>query len=438
MGRFNCAIISVIIASTWAITRPATSQSSNIDARVTSIVIWTWDASGWQPDAQKLTSYDDSGCLTAEEYQDYEDNDWAPRSRIMYQCNVNGKTTEMIFSLKNEKSWQDEERTIYSFNNDGLLETEIHQDWASDWKNARRTDLRYDDLDRLSETLEATWGTDTWGAARERHSYMYKGQTQQLVQYLSQRLYGFEWSDDQRILFNYDISGRLLSTTEQEYNSYQVQPDPRGGPYWLDAYRTLRAYDVSGASLIETTQRPDLSASGYTTGWIDESREEQYVDAAQNVIETRTYVESMVEGVLLYFSRTFSSYDPQGNLVEDITQLNFGNAWTDYVRTTYEYTGTSVAVATLDEDELLGEVSTYPNPFTSSLTLSFVMEGRDQLTIEIYNVLGQLVGLVEPGQMAAGRHRIGFDGAYLSAGTYYFILRAGESLRAGAITKINQ
>ncbi|MEK7671920.1 MAG: T9SS type A sorting domain-containing protein, partial [Bacteroidota bacterium] len=64
----------------------------------------------------------------------------------------------------------------------------------------------------------------------------------------------------------------------------------------------------------------------------------------------------------------------------------------------------------------------YPNPFNPSTTIRFVMPQRSEVTLEVFNVLGQLVAIKTLGERQAGEHNIAFDASNLATGLYNYRL----------------
>jgi hypothetical protein len=66
----------------------------------------------------------------------------------------------------------------------------------------------------------------------------------------------------------------------------------------------------------------------------------------------------------------------------------------------------------------------YPNPFNPSTTIRFDLAVRSDVTLSVYDVLGREVTRLAQGPYAAGTYAVQFDGANLSSGVYYYVLRA--------------
>jgi hypothetical protein len=72
-----------------------------------------------------------------------------------------------------------------------------------------------------------------------------------------------------------------------------------------------------------------------------------------------------------------------------------------------------------------GVKQNYPNPFNPSTTIRYGLPEKSQVTLTVFNTLGQQVSLLQNGEMDAGYHEVKFDAAGLSSGVYFYRLQAG-------------
>jgi hypothetical protein len=90
---------------------------------------------------------------------------------------------------------------------------------------------------------------------------------------------------------------------------------------------------------------------------------------------------------------------------------------------------TTLATAVRDEDLVPREIQlaqNYPNPFNPSTTLQFALTKSGQVTLEVFNVLGQRVATMVNETLSAGTYRLNFDASALSSGVYLYRLKAGD------------
>lgn len=84
------------------------------------------------------------------------------------------------------------------------------------------------------------------------------------------------------------------------------------------------------------------------------------------------------------------------------------------------------ATSPADKESLPGQfsLSAYPNPFNTEATIAIDLPERTGLTLEVYNLHGQLVTRLADHQTeAAGRHSFTFNATDLASGVY--LIRAG-------------
>jgi len=76
----------------------------------------------------------------------------------------------------------------------------------------------------------------------------------------------------------------------------------------------------------------------------------------------------------------------------------------------------------------------HPNPFNPSTTISFSLPVESNVTIKLFNMLGQEVAKITDGSFQAGSHNIDFNAQNLTSGAYIYSLEAtginGESFKS--------
>ena len=67
----------------------------------------------------------------------------------------------------------------------------------------------------------------------------------------------------------------------------------------------------------------------------------------------------------------------------------------------------------------------YPNPFNPVTTIRFTLPARSDVSLVVYNVLGQEVKILLDQPVGAGHHAVLFDGTGVASGVYFYRLSAG-------------
>src|SRR5690606_32019587 len=77
----------------------------------------------------------------------------------------------------------------------------------------------------------------------------------------------------------------------------------------------------------------------------------------------------------------------------------------------------------------------FPNPFNPSTTIEFSLKQRSDVTIKIYNMLGQEVRTLFANQLESGNHKVIWDGMnnqgiMMSSGTYIYKMISGDFVQS--------
>jgi hypothetical protein len=96
----------------------------------------------------------------------------------------------------------------------------------------------------------------------------------------------------------------------------------------------------------------------------------------------------------------------------------------------YERVAIPVTPNSVDENDLvLNEFKlsqNYPNPFNPSTNIKFSLSKTTDVTLDVFNVLGEKVATLINGKVKAGETVATFDGSNEASGVYYYQLTAGD------------
>lgn len=78
----------------------------------------------------------------------------------------------------------------------------------------------------------------------------------------------------------------------------------------------------------------------------------------------------------------------------------------------------------------------YPNPFNPNTNIRFAIPGQQHVKLEVFDILGRRVQVLQDGILQAGWHNKQFVGGNLASGVYLYRLQTGNVLKVGRMTMI--
>jgi len=80
----------------------------------------------------------------------------------------------------------------------------------------------------------------------------------------------------------------------------------------------------------------------------------------------------------------------------------------------------------IGEHDQLFTLAVFPNPFTTSVTIEFTLEGNSEIQLSIYNTMGEVVYDSKERMIAPGTHKVTWSPGHHPGGLYYAVLRSEE------------
>lgn len=113
------------------------------------------------------------------------------------------------------------------------------------------------------------------------------------------------------------------------------------------------------------------------------------------------------------YSYTDRSTSEAGNYFYRLTQIDFDGTETQFPEV-------EVQVLPPNETSLAGN---FPNPFNPTTTISYQLANKNQVEIQVYDVLGRLVQTLVNEQQLAGKYAVQFNATRFSSGVYLVRMR---------------
>lgn len=146
-----------------------------------------------------------------------------------------------------------------------------------------------------------------------------------------------------------------------------------------------------------------------------------------------------VRGMKIPFDLNFHDNDGttagdwQGNL--SYSPNNFDLGWSDARQWTYTWIGDTTNITAVDDGNAPALLTSYflsqnyPNPFNPTTTIVYALPKAGQVTIELYNALGQKVKTLVNQFKSAGSYTVDFRADDLPSGIYLYKMDAGKFTR---------
>ncbi|MBD3232931.1 MAG: T9SS type A sorting domain-containing protein [candidate division Zixibacteria bacterium] len=137
--------------------------------------------------------------------------------------------------------------------------------------------------------------------------------------------------------------------------------------------------------------------------------------------------------------------------IMNLLSLNHGKSWYDPNIITednqvgyyaHDYAPSSLIVEappepfgrSVETNSSSGLLDIHPNPFNSATQITLNLPNDSDITLEVYNLLGQKVATLNDGFRKAGKHSLSWDASGHSSGVYLYKLTAGDEAITGRMT----
>ncbi len=91
----------------------------------------------------------------------------------------------------------------------------------------------------------------------------------------------------------------------------------------------------------------------------------------------------------------------------------------------YEYS--NVVEVDLSVPDAFNLSQNYPNPFNPSTIINFGLPVKSDISLSVYNSVGELVKVMANGTYEAGNYSLTFNASDLTSGIYFYTLKAKGS-----------
>jgi hypothetical protein len=354
------------------------STNTYSGARIASDVAQDWDGANWVNGSQTLYAYNGDGTQNTVTQQDWQTDHWV-NSYLTSFTYSGGMTATMLMQTWSGTAWVNSSRATLSYSG-GYLATTITETWVSSaWVNAAKTIYTYSG-GNLSEWIMQNWVSSAWAnLMRSTMTYNGSGDEIQSIMYSWQ---ASAWETTSKYDYTYDGSGNEILSL------YSMA----AGPSWV-------------------------AMEADTSKWSGGKNTE--------IVHNHLVPPSVF--------RSQFTYDGNGNETVDLGQDWSGSEWVNSDRAVYVYQVLAVEVDNGRVPSAFELSQNYPNPFNPITAIRYSLHRPSQVSITVFNVLGQEVKTLENGIQAAGTYETTWDGTNqtgqeVASGIYFYRIKAGENV----------
>jgi photosystem II stability/assembly factor-like uncharacterized protein len=168
---------------------------------------------------------------------------------------------------------------------------------------------------------------------------------------------------------------------------------------------------------------------------------------SDNSLYALSYLHNGASGnfsIKFYNNGSFSDYYSSSgiNFLPAIDFKGVNNGWLAAGRNVYRFSSGNDDLYTSRGKETGGEdlniapdefalFQNYPNPFNPSTTISYNIPEDGEVTLKVYDLLGNEVATLVNDYKAAGRYTVSFDASALSSGTYFYRITSHGGMLTG-------
>jgi len=250
--------------------------SYNQNGDVTEIVTQQWNQ-GFYNYTREFYIYNKDGNLDTLYTYRATNNKWDYNTLKIYSENMEDSTKTVLIKYYDEGVWINQERTITKFDDtEKILETLTQSYYDTTWSNFERYVYVYDSTGTLTERLRERWKDGWQSYVRYKYEYNSEGLTHSV---LFQYWINSEWKDYIKTVYNYKkiIINSIFETSGNEF--IKVFPNPASDYFFIDIPIIsdepvfLEITDIAGNVLINKNYEAGISgmplkinASGIPTG----------------------------------------------------------------------------------------------------------------------------------------------------------------------------
>lgn len=394
--------------------------------RSTEIYYDTWDGAEWVEDERTVYSYNEEEGSSEEISQIWNGSDWENSYKYTYKFNNNnnlyiyqywngtewlneyryvydyesGYLSNYLVQLGDSLSWNNYYRFIYYRNSQTNLEDSVlYQTWnVSAWENYQLTRYIKNSNGKDSIITYYNWSAGWVNVSRYLYSY---NSSSLNYSYVYELWDGSDWVPSSRYTLNYDSNSNYLGYIYETWD----------GALWINASKY--SYTYNGDNKQTEYKRQNWDGALWENDW--RYTYEYDLNGSRTEQEYQDYVMGNWESDY----RELYSYDENNNRTETLREVWDGTIFINYSRIRFFYE----LVTSVEDEQIVNSFqlyNNYPNPFNPSTKIDFILPEKSNVTLIIYDILGNEVQTILNSELESGLKSVSFNASGLASGVYLY------------------
>ncbi|MBI9038171.1 MAG: T9SS type A sorting domain-containing protein [Bacteroidales bacterium] len=364
---------------------------------VLEVLYMNWEDENWVNDSKHVYTYDENGYMFEFCMQSWTEGIWVDYIKITYTNNSSGKPIESLLYIWNPANelWVLTGKYIFTYDVNEFLIEQLMQVWLEEqWIDSDKWLFTYDGNGNLIEELELDW--DYIGEIWENfdiHYYTYVDDL--LMEDLKQMWEEGAWVNDINTFWTYDGEGHATERLTKAW--------PFGATAWENFLHNTFTYNA-------------------------------------NWQEIEDFVEKWESGVWTNHEIHYKTYDANGMIIEKLVQVFEAKGWVNCEKQLYTNGLVGISEYYLTRNSNLNLIS-FPNPFSSTTSISFDVFENSPVRLEIFDLMGKLVKTIVNIELSPDSYSFNWDGTNdnnraVQNGIYFYKLSAGKFTQTKRLTFI--
>ena len=220
----------------------------------------------------------------------------------------------------------------------------------------------------------------------------------------------------------YIIAGETVPLETEFYDFYLIKTNASGDTLWT---RTYGGPDEDAANFVRQTLDGGFILLGYTYSFGAGGGDIYLIktDSSGDTLWTRTYGDSLGDVGYAVQQTTDGGYiitgvgEPAGTP---------GNSDVFLIKIEDPVLGIDESGRISSHPKNFNLLQNFPNPFNPVTTIRFSLPYSCDITLKIYNTVGEEVATLVNNELSSGSYKIDWDASNFASGVYFYRLHAGE------------